>query len=1133
MTRLLACALCLCTVTCAFAGTNASPARLGIIVEGAAAATAADLLTAELSKREDLQLLERSEIERVYREQALSLQNKDYLKLGQVLGADGLLLLQPGKDGTNQCMSVRLIAVKPGVILEALRSDWPVTDLSQWTVWLVRHFEPLFPKLGVLARDALPISVVNLRSSVQSQEQQELERRLTTLTIERLTRERDLFVLERRRMDALGEEKQLAGTSDSAFWNGSYLLEGVLDRDGYNKDTMTLNARLVPKSGPPVDLALSGPRRNPAGLVEQLTKKILEALHRQITAVEWNPAEEAQKYYEEAGWALKWGLYREAQAAAESAWALGKQDLDCALVRVRAYMPEAWRNIDPYCRVSHTFETVKDESDFLERLTNKYAGRLLFEQTGHTVDYAIITNIPSALAFARVLQVLELYVQELPRLNSADGGTRRDWCDVGASILTVTGEWLRDFYLMPAARRGQEQRLAEARQMAAQIAGRLRKIEESDTDNYWDAIGGWGVFWCETPNDGILLYRDLFQAREFHRVRQHAMGASSRGALHHRLELPLLTDWGNDKPSNLNQIWQRFLREIIESDDREFKANGYFLTCAEARNIQEFMPAYERMEGLLYGEARMNSDIDTLLWQGSEWYLPSASEYQKLRMQRAKSVPFKSIEKWTPARARKFAAELQWISNTIPIQGKADAGEPRSRFVPSATNILPAVSPRDTKLIPTNSLSRPPGYWTFKLITNATPRFSLHPTYWKLPLLETMRTTNELNGRIESFSAVPSIVSWCYREGHLWLETDLRWAERRQRFFIRLDLDSFLWDVFAMEVENLPPGQWHDDPFAPTYRTFDVCSNFIFTCSKNRVQRYEPSRKTWEDLAIPIDGLARITAIEGRLFVTTSNSILEASLDGRTSRILASTRRKPPVTILDGLDDFNTRRIRSGQSMAPVFPGPEKSIISLVSGSLYQLSDASTDWRSFGTPSGITCAESYVFEEGTLLFIVHDANACSELYFIRSGSTNIELLLNGPSQGLPKYEASLRRGARWQMQAANLPACPDRDSLWVFRGQIGRGPVTLLHFTTNTEPAAYDLAFGPVATNRFHSGVDFKGSLGLFEHTPKGLVMCRDLVSGIWYIPESELQAVKARGTANENLKGSSSSARSGMTSPP
>jgi len=55
------------------------------------------------------------------------------------------------------------------------------------------HFEPLMPKLTVLARDAMPISLVNVRSAIHSREGEEIEQQLSVLAAERLSREPELF----------------------------------------------------------------------------------------------------------------------------------------------------------------------------------------------------------------------------------------------------------------------------------------------------------------------------------------------------------------------------------------------------------------------------------------------------------------------------------------------------------------------------------------------------------------------------------------------------------------------------------------------------------------------------------------------------------------------------------------------------------------------------------------------------------------------------------------------------------------------------------------------------------------------------------------------------------------------------
>ena len=256
-----------------------TPIRLALVSETDEASAAADVLTAELSSHKNLQLLERSEIEKVYREQSLSAGNKDYLKLGQILGADGLLLLDSVREGTNRFLMTRLVAAKPGVVIVDARSIWPAEAMSEWAAGFVDYLQPLFPKLTVLAKDAVPISVLNLRSALQTSGNQSIEKELTLLLIHRLTHQREVFVLERQHMGELAFEKELQ-QDESPFWTGRYLLDGVLDQDGFQNDRTKLNARLSSvKGGPLIQMEVTGSRTNLPAMVETLVGQILVALH--------------------------------------------------------------------------------------------------------------------------------------------------------------------------------------------------------------------------------------------------------------------------------------------------------------------------------------------------------------------------------------------------------------------------------------------------------------------------------------------------------------------------------------------------------------------------------------------------------------------------------------------------------------------------------------------------------------------------------------------------------------------------------------------------------------------------------------------------------------------------------------
>ena len=50
-------------------------------------------------------------------------------------------------------------------------------------------------------------------------------------------------------MDLLSDEKDLKDAQQSAFWDGSYLLDGVIDRDGYSPETLTLSAAPAARRG--------------------------------------------------------------------------------------------------------------------------------------------------------------------------------------------------------------------------------------------------------------------------------------------------------------------------------------------------------------------------------------------------------------------------------------------------------------------------------------------------------------------------------------------------------------------------------------------------------------------------------------------------------------------------------------------------------------------------------------------------------------------------------------------------------------------------------------------------------------------------------------------------------------------
>lgn len=616
------------------------PVRLAIVPETPEAVVAADVLTAEFSPSSKVQLLERADIERVYREQGLSAANRDDLKLGQLLGADGLLLVESVQEETNstpnipfavempRTFNVRLVAVKAGVVLAAGRFSVATKDLPEWASSYARHLDLFLPKLAVLARDAVPISVVNLRSAIASAEASETERQLKTLTIQRLSQEPRLFVLERQRMQSLGEEKELK-PDESAFWNGSYLLEGVVDQNGYSQDSITINGWLTPpKGGESVQFVASGSRTNLAEVINQLAAKVIAALQINPTAKEWSSSDEAAQFFQEAQWASRWGVFKEAQAAAESAWALGKRDLACALVRGTAYLRELQATTVRYQNSQSTLSPgydvngkpngpapsdarVKQE---IKRLSTEHPLMVVFNisESGfeRTIHYAFADRLPAVENIDRAQHVLELY-NEFCRL-SPDGEPKvmeswnaahnhnSDWYQLGIDDLVAASKVLQSFNLAPANQQPVADKLAELRTLARSTAqrisaapsvhgslfvgGRIATRDElvhtmEEAPNIFKCEVNWGCFWQERPEDTIALYRELMSSAVFCYI---------HGSFWNRdLLQPRLVAWNQADQQRCPRVWADFVRELNSSTNVLLRMEAKALEAADAQSNEE------------------------------------------------------------------------------------------------------------------------------------------------------------------------------------------------------------------------------------------------------------------------------------------------------------------------------------------------------------------------------------------------------------------------------------------------------------------------------------------------------------------------------------------------------------------
>jgi hypothetical protein len=547
--------------------------RVAILAGDESAQPVADLLTAELSSEKQVALVERAEIDRVLREQTLSAAGhvQQPLHLASLLRADGLMILENVALKEGPALSARLVASGSGVILGtgvfALRPGKP----QELALAVAARFRPLWPKLGVPLRDAIPLSLLNLRSPLQSAEGEAMESQLIFLLSRRLSRHPRLFVLERWQLAAAAWEKSLTPLDDSPFWNGSYLIDGEIDAAS---TSLKVKVYLRPPSGGPIQsVELTGEKNNPEALADALAARLAALLVKGPSEpVAWNPAEESEQYMREAGWALQARLYSVARAAAEASWALGNRAGKLLELRVNiesalAFPPRGLDDLFHFGPNGYVTDAI-DPGTLSARLQNALRGLAILRES------ILAGNGPKK--------------------------TTKETVALGSAALLSGSRLLRN-----AWERGQpvwelhREALAELRQSlratAAELAALKTSDEAEDMQPFYLVAADYLTFWHERPAVTLTATKALLAKRFTGVNREHLFCGIRRQLLQRQRPLtyvsvgsapdcwylPWLVGWHGEMPDELTKSWQDFVASLADSTDFRESIDGHWLRVAD------------------------------------------------------------------------------------------------------------------------------------------------------------------------------------------------------------------------------------------------------------------------------------------------------------------------------------------------------------------------------------------------------------------------------------------------------------------------------------------------------------------------------------------------------------------------
>ena len=306
------------------------PMKLAIVPLSPEVGNAEALLAVKLSGLAGATVLERAEVRRIAGERALiegfGRSPSENKRLGGLLGADALVVLQLSRQGEAAILETRVVSVATGLVTSVQVTVWDAKALDVWVDTMVRQVVADGPRIFMEPGEAKLVAVVPLTASTTGPTARETERRLTLLLSAQLARLPGVFLVERRELERLRIE---AGEADKVLLRSSWLISGSIEVVGAQagrEAENTLNLNVETNAGGAINpVRKTGAAKDPVALVRTAAAEIA-GLIAATGGGDWKPEAEAAAFFEKSRAFSKRRLWGEAQVTAEAAWALGLQD---------------------------------------------------------------------------------------------------------------------------------------------------------------------------------------------------------------------------------------------------------------------------------------------------------------------------------------------------------------------------------------------------------------------------------------------------------------------------------------------------------------------------------------------------------------------------------------------------------------------------------------------------------------------------------------------------------------------------------------------------------------------------------------------------------------------------------------
>lgn len=549
------------------------------------------LLITSLAKNHTVTFVEREELERVLEEQKLDAQgltSSNSIHIGQLLHADGLLIMRKSRATPSRGIDLRLVAVRPGIVLsEESYTDGVFTAEGINTV-ISPELTIQWPKLLIAPESAIPISLGGIHSTIGGMEMKKWERELSLLLEHRLLREPSLFVLDRKSIELLMAEKQW-DDQNTGLMTGRVVLEGRVEKAA---EKLRISVQIKQPAGKQViELNIEGSTGDLPSLADNMAVAILGSLKAKPMAGNWSAIEEAKIYHGIASWALDHHLLDEAQEAAESAWALGLRGDALNELRMKAYCAGAFPNWG-----THRCGSFANSYSFYGVDVRKEPERLeaAIRATEILLDH---------------LETQPLTQEDYSAFNDR-GDSNYDYRILSASVLLNVSRLLRCFYEDDATH-GHLERLAYLRKLVREAIDILICKETGlDERQMWvyRIQSAYAAYIYEKPEEVVKVYQSLIQRNiEGWMIKRDpasgvwgpACQGQSDDCIRHRRPkntlTPYVIGWSDLDEARAQVVWAKFMQKLKASEKPQDQAAFWVfsditkLSQDDQKSLREFL----------------------------------------------------------------------------------------------------------------------------------------------------------------------------------------------------------------------------------------------------------------------------------------------------------------------------------------------------------------------------------------------------------------------------------------------------------------------------------------------------------------------------------------------------------------